>query len=39
MLTREKGERRFWEECLDGLGVYLRELQRKEKKHVRRKTK
>lgn len=31
--------RRFWEERLDGLGVYLRELQRKEKKHVRRKRK
>jgi DNA-binding transcriptional ArsR family regulator len=31
--------RRFWEERLDGLGVYLRELQRKEKKHVRRKKK
>ena len=31
--------RRFWEERLDGLGVYLRELQRKEKKHVRRRKK
>lgn len=31
--------RRFWEERLDGLGVYLRDLQRKEKKHVRRKRK
>jgi DNA-binding transcriptional ArsR family regulator len=29
--------RRLWEDRLDGLGVYLRELQRKEKKHVRRK--
>jgi len=29
--------RKAWEERLDGLGVYLRELQRKEKKHVRRK--
>ncbi len=29
--------RKSWEERLDGLGVYLRELQRKEKKHVRRK--
>ena len=29
--------RRFWEDRLDGLGVYLRELQRKEKKHGRRK--
>jgi DNA-binding transcriptional ArsR family regulator len=29
--------RKFWEDRLDGLGVYLRELQRKdkEKKHVR----
>lgn len=31
--------RRFWEERLDGLGVYLRELQQKERKHVRRKKK
>ncbi|MDQ3028159.1 MAG: metalloregulator ArsR/SmtB family transcription factor [Pseudomonadota bacterium] len=31
--------RRFWEERLDGLGVYLRDLQRKEKKHVRRRRK
>ncbi|MEO5692657.1 MAG: metalloregulator ArsR/SmtB family transcription factor [Usitatibacter sp.] len=31
--------RRFWEERLDGLGVYLRELQHKEQKHVRRKKK
>lgn len=29
--------RKLWEERLDGLGAYLRELQRKEKKHVRRK--
>ena len=29
--------RKLWEDRLDGLGVYLRELQRKEKKHVRRK--
>ena len=29
--------RRLWEDRLDGLGVYLRDLQRKEKKHVRRK--
>ena len=29
--------RRLWEDRLDGLGAYLRELQRKEKKHVRRK--
>ena len=29
--------RKMWEDRLDGLGVYLRELQRKEKKHVRRK--
>ena len=29
--------RRMWEDRLDGLGVYLRHLQRKEKKHVRRK--
>jgi len=28
--------RKFWEDRLDGLGVYLRDLQRKEKKHVRR---
>jgi len=29
--------RRLWEDRLDGLGIYLRELQKKEKKHVRRK--
>jgi DNA-binding transcriptional ArsR family regulator len=29
--------RRLWEDRLDGLGAYLREIQRKEKKHVRRK--
>jgi DNA-binding transcriptional ArsR family regulator len=29
--------RRLWEDRLDGLGAYLRELQKKEKKHVRRK--
>ena len=28
--------RKLWEDRLDGLGVYLRELQRKEKKHGRR---
>ena len=27
--------RRFWEESLDRLGEYLRELQKKEKKHAR----
>ena len=31
--------RKLWEERLDGLGVYLREIQRKEKKHVRRRKK
>ena len=29
--------RRFWEQSLDRLGDYLREVQAKEKKHVRRK--
>ena len=29
--------RRFWEDRLDGLGVYLRQLQRKGKKHGRKK--
>ena len=29
--------RRLWEDRLDGLGAYLREIQKKEKKHVRRK--
>ena len=31
--------RKLWEERLDGLGAYLREIQRKEKKHVRRRKK
>ena len=29
--------RRFWEESFDRLGLYLKEIQKKEKKHVRRK--
>ena len=29
--------RRFWEESFDRLGLYLKELQKKEKKHVRNK--
>lgn len=29
--------RKLWEDRLDGLGAYLRDLQRKERKHVRRK--
>jgi DNA-binding transcriptional ArsR family regulator len=29
--------RGFWEESFDRLGLYLKELQKKEKKHVRRK--
>ena len=30
------GYRRFWEESFDRLGDYLRQLQEKEKKHVRK---